>query len=539
MHMRSLYLLPFVMLSLLSACGGGGGGGGSASPPQAGNNPPAPSVSLSLTTAPVDLNVISGESADVTLQGTWKKQNLDAPVYLSVRDAGGRFVLPQPAAATGADFSMKLSAPGTLAAGTYNGTLELRACKDAACADTWPGTASLAYTMKVVAIDWEMYQGNAAHTGYVPFTLDPARFAKAWEWQRTETSPLGAAINPVVTSNGKVFVTGDVYFGQGIVYALSEKDGSQTWRYPLGQVPAFGPPSVSKGRVYAAVTGHEQTAIWAFDAANGDVLAKSGFEGQWPNVMAPTVIGDMVLTGAGQYGGKTYAFSTATGASDWVHDAGGVWDMWAPAADATYVYHHNGAALFIIDRATGATVAQIADPLGSGNSGSTSDGYFGGPVLGSQRDAISFAGGAFSGRASSSTEQYDQRVLSSFDLAQRRYNWSTANRYLTAPALADGVFYAGRNTPSVLDAMDEATGKVLWSWFPPESAETIHRNIIVTRNLLFVSTDRAVYAIDLASHKSVWRYAEPGALALSADRTLYIAVGATNSTGKLVAVRLK
>lgn len=530
------------MLSLLSACGGGGGGGtsGASTPPQTGGSAPvpapSPSVLLAMTTAPVDLNVVSGESADVTVQGTWARQNLDAPVYLSVRDAGGRFTLPQPAIAAGTTFSMKLSAPGTLAAGTYDGTLELRACKDAACADTWAGTASLAYTMKVAAVEWEMYQGNAAHTGYVPFTLDPARFAKAWEWQRKETSPLGAAINPVVTGNGKVFITGDIYAGQGIAYALSEKDGSETWRYPMGQVPALSPPSIGKGRVYAAVTGQEETTLWAFDAANGDVLAKSAFEGQWPHVMAPTVSGDMVLTGAGKYGGKTYAFSTSNGAAKWVHDAGGAWDMWAPAADDTYVYHHNGAALFIIDRATGATVAQIADPLGTSK---TSDGYFGGPVLGSKRDAISFAGGASSGRASSSQEHYDQRVLSSFDLAQRRYNWSTANAYLTAPALADGVLYAGRNTPSVLEAMDEATGKVLWSWFPPESAETMHRNIIVTRNLLFVSTDRAVYAIDLAFHKSVWRYAEPGALALSADRTLYIAVGAISSTGKLVAIRLQ
>jgi len=34
-----------------------------------------------------------------------------------------------------------------------------------------------------------MYQSNAAHTGYVPVTLDPARFAKAWEWPRRETAP--------------------------------------------------------------------------------------------------------------------------------------------------------------------------------------------------------------------------------------------------------------------------------------------------------------------------------------------------------------
>lgn len=526
MHLRSISVIPCLTLSLLSACGGGG------------NNPPAPpSVSVSVTTASVDLNTAAGDETSVMLQGTLSRDKPDLPVYLSVREIGGSFILPTTVAAPGTGFSLKLSALPTLAAGTYRGTIGLYACKDATCTDAYPGTVNLPYTLNVAAVgDWEMYQRDAAHTGYVPITLNPASFAKAWEWQRPGDGALDAAINPVVTGGGKVFVTGDVYFGQGILYALSEKDGSETWRRALGQVPAFSPPSVSKGRVYAAVTGQDDTALWALDATNGDVLSKSAFSGQWPHVMAPTVIGDQVLTGAGYYGGQTYAFSASTGASNWVHDAGGVWDMWAPAADDTYVYHHNGSALFIIDRATGATVAKIDDPLGSGSTGYA---YFGGPVLGSKHDAISFAGGAFSGHASSSTEQYDQRVLSSFDLAQRRYNWSTADAYLTAPALAEGVLYAGRNTPSVLDAMDEATGKVLWSWFPPESAETIHRNIIVTRNLLFVSTDRAVYAIDLATRKSVWRYAEPGALALSADRTLYISVGAVNSTGKLVAIRLK
>jgi len=120
MRLRSPYTLSCLVLSLLSACGGGGGGG-SSTPPQTGGS--APSVSLAMTTAPIDLNVISGESADVTVQGTWTKQNLDAPVYLSVRDAGGRFTLPQPAIAAGTAFSMKLSAPSTLAAGTYDGTL--------------------------------------------------------------------------------------------------------------------------------------------------------------------------------------------------------------------------------------------------------------------------------------------------------------------------------------------------------------------------------------------------------------------------------
>lgn len=531
MRFRLHYSLPVFTLSLLSACGGGGGGSSGGTPPA----PPQASVSLAVTTAPLNMDIAAGDEAGVKVEGTWSGQNLGAPVYLGVRDSSGRFIEPPMQTAAGASFSFAMTTRADLAPGTYAGSLDVLACKDAACAASYPGAVKLAYTVKAAAVgDWEMHQRDAAHTGYVPVTLNPARFAKAWEWARTKDDPIGG-INPVVTAGGKVYVTTDVYFGQGIVYALNEKDGSEAWRRALGQVPAFGPPSVSKGRVYAAVTGHEETALWAFDAGAGDVLFKGAFNGQWPHVMAPTVIGDQVLTGAGYYGGETYSFSASTGVRNWMHQAGGVWDMWAPAADDTYVYHHNGAALFIIDRATGATVAKIDDLLGKA---STSE-YHGGPILGSRRNAISFAGGAFSGMASSNTEQYDQRVLSSFDLAQRRYNWSTANAYLTTPALAGGVLYAGRNTPAVLDAMEEATGKVLWSWFPPESAETLHRNIIVTRNLLFVSTDRAVYAIDLATRKSVWRYPEPGMLALSADRTLYIATGGRASDGKLVAIRLK
>jgi outer membrane protein assembly factor BamB len=91
-----------------------------------------------------------------------------------------------------------------------------------------------------------------------------------------------------------------------------------------------------------------------------------------------------------------------------------------------------------------------------------------------------------------------------------------------------------------LDAIDEVTGRILWSWVPTGNVDTsFHRNIVVTRNILFVSTDKTVYALDLATKMPVWSYPKPGMLAISADRTLYIATGALESDGKLVAVTLK
>ncbi|MBW8900631.1 MAG: hypothetical protein JF619_21490, partial [Massilia sp.] len=44
----------------------------------------------------------------------------------------------------------------------------------------------------------------------------------------------------------------------------------------------------------------------------------------------------------------------------------------------------------------------------------------------------------------------------------------------------------------------------------------------VTKNLLFVSTNVATYAIDLRTHKAVWSYPAGGKLALTRSGVLYI-----------------
>lgn len=506
----------------------------------AGAKSPATVVSVSVTSPSLLGELVAGDELNLPLSGSWSAKKVQpGAVYIQARDPAGRFATPAVFKGTeGAAFTFVMRTVPTLAAGTHAGTIEVRACKDSACLQPYPESfASVSYQLKVAALaDWETHQRDAAHRGYVPVSLDPSRFAKAWEW----TAPGGPSllgINPVVTGNGKVYVTRDVYSGEGVLFALNESDGSEAWRFSFGTVPALNPPAVSQGRVYAAVTGHESTALWAFDANTGTYLHKSRFEGQWPNVMAPTVRGDRVYTGAGYYGGMTYSFSTADGSRQWVHSAGGAWDMFTPAVDDRHVYHYNGSTLFLIDPVTGGTTASIADPLGSTSSGYA---YHGSPMLGSRDNVVAFAGLAFSGRASSNVEQYDQRVLSSFNIATRSYEWSTPYAYLTAPAVANGVIYAARNNPMSLDAIDEVTGKVLWNWTPSGKGDlSFHRNVVVTRNLLFVSTDRAVYALDLATRQPVWSYPRPGMLALSAERTLYIATGARESDGGLVAVRLK
>lgn len=513
---------------------GCGGGGGSSLPPE----PTRISISADLSSnGNANETVAQGDEFSVRVQGRWTSTGPQpGQVFLQLRDSRDSFVLPASQVASGT-FAVDLPIRDKLSAGVREGQLELLACQDSACVKVYEGSgASLSYKFTLLSVDeWTMHQGGPGHRGHLPIRLNPQRFKQAWTWNRPPASDPIGGINAVATMQGKAFVTTDVYNGEAVLYALNEADGKVAWSRSLGTMPAFGPPSVSTDRVFAATAGHEDSLLWAFDLQTGNILTKSAFGAQWPNMLAPTLMDGVAVLGAGYFGGEVYAYSAKTGDSLWVQSVGGVWDMVAPAADSQNIYHHNGSALYVLNRSTGAEVARIDDLLGSASTGHS---YHGGPALGSKGLVIAYSGGAFSGRAASSAEQYGPRVLTAFDPVAKRVVWRSANSYMTTPAVADGVVYVGNATS--LDALDEATGGLLWRFTPDPVVDglSFHRNGVVTRSHLFVSTDKAVLAIDLATHQVVWRHPKPGSLGISAGRTLYISVGARESSGELIAIRL-
>jgi len=383
--------------------------------------------------------------------------------------------------------------------------------------------------------NWATFQGDAAHTGYVNLTLDPSRFTPLWTWSRPagDPEPVGG-INAVATAGGKVFVTKDIYFGQGALYALNETDGSMAWIYALGQMASEGPPAYGNGSVFVPSTDpSENCVMWAVNAANGLFQFSMPTSCQWSGYFAPTPSGSSVLQTS--QAGNTYSFSILTGGLQWTTQAGAS-DQTTPAADAQYVYQYGVGALRVMDRVTGALAASITDPFASGFTGYS---IFSAPMIGASNDVIVFSNAGFSGRAASSSEQGASRVLVSYNISAHSYSWRSANAYLTHPAIASGVIYAGRNGPMALDALSETDGHVIWSWTPPAGNSSLHRNVVVTNNLVFVSTDANVYAIDLNTHLTVWQYPKAGMLAISGSGMLYIVTGATISDGNLVAIKLQ
>lgn len=523
------------MCILLASCGGSGGDSASSSESK------TPVVRLQVSSNSMQVGSHEGDAFPILIEGTWSAADLEGhSVYIRAQDSFNNIISTVTIdASSSKSFRIEMPLDRTLAQGVYDSKISLLACLDKDCTRKYSdATADVAVALSIGKVpEWQTHQGNSSHDGYVPIWVNGTSFKKLWEWKRAPSSEPIGGINAPVAGNGDVYVSTDVYFGDAAVIALDELTGSEKWRVSFGNVPALNPPAVNESTLFVATSGHENTKVWGINRADGRIVFQTPFESQWGHYLAPTPDKNAIYQTGGYYGGYTYDFLNDTGERKWTATTGSSWSMDTPAVDDESVYVHNGQSLFVLGKTDGVQKYVISDPFGSSSGGYD---YHGSPVKGGQNDVLAFAGLAFSGRASSNTESYENRIISSFDVKNGLYKWSTRFSYKTFFALSNGVVYAGRNNPVALDAIDETSGELLWSWVPQSTQDTeFHRNIVVTKNLLFVSTNANLYAIDLKSKQSVWSYNEPGMIAISNRRILLLAPGSQASDGRLLAFDLR
>ena len=99
----------------------------------------------------------------------------------------------------GREFRVQVRVADGLAEGNYRGYLELKTCLDEDCLSAIPrGTLYVAYEVKVddpkkfVLGEWETFQRDAGHTGYVPATFRPSAFTYKWQWLRPTSGVIGS-----------------------------------------------------------------------------------------------------------------------------------------------------------------------------------------------------------------------------------------------------------------------------------------------------------------------------------------------------------
>ncbi len=389
---------------------------------------------------------------------------------------------------------------------------------------------------------WSQFQGNAVHTGYVPgtYTLPSASSL----WTVTAASVGDSTLSPSVAADGtNVYLTGYMGpynpFASFPVYnvvALNEASGGLAWSYAHAANSVLGasPPSVLGNTVYAqfdGITGATDPSVTPYiiglNSSNGQQLFATSYSAEVGGPNQPTIQGNAVFGWAGYYGGMQ-AYNGTTGATLWNANLPPQ-DQLIPAADSKDVYVYLGAngtnpgpsigTLYARNEFSGTTDYTIQNGLDSVGG---QQNYNQNVVLGGQNDALATA-------KQSNTGVY----VVSYNLGTRNVAWrdlfSTlygVSVYYTstgAMAATGGKIYvsAGEN----LYILDEATGSQL-AQLGVGSLQVFDKNVVVTDNLIFISSSTNTYAFDRRALNQVWSVNFGGMLAVD-NQTLFISSGTT------------
>jgi outer membrane protein assembly factor BamB len=348
---------------------------------------------------------------------------------------------------------------------------------------------------------WTTFQGNAAHTGYVPVTLDASHFRKGWEVVIKKGIPL----NQITAADGKAFVT----YGGGDLAdmefkVVSAASGQTLWSHTFQYTYSISPPAYDNGLLYLQVARAPGGELQIYGADLGDYVFWQPASVSEQGSLAPTIVeGEIYLAGDA---------SVSAFADDHFLD----WSMglstfekWTPTVDFRYVYIYDYGRLNVLDRQNGEARYQIQDPNWDWKDHMQNRAI----VLGGQHDALVVNGG---------------RLLS-FDLKARSVRWEKGLAIYSQPSVAEGHVYVV--SEGALSVLREKDGKEQWKWKAPD--DWLAGPLVVTSTHVFVSGDRKTYAVDLSTRQAAAEYPFAGTLSLS-DGTLYIA----GYKGRLVAIDL-
>lgn len=520
-------LLASLLATALAGCGGGG------SDPSPQPVPPKPPVATApppytFTPAAMSASFIEGYPVTIELSAKQTVTFVGVSYIKIVPDA--EVIDPAIQILSNADGSLKVQAK-TLAGskpGRYTGNITINVCVDPNCATHLQGSPTkLPYDIEVIpaagkltsfnltalaslsgAEDWGTFQGNAAHTGYVPVTLAAGSFNLRWKLDTSAIKGVQRTPSSIATGGGRLYTAYGVggHSGSNEFVAYNENDGGIVWtsKFDDEVYARTNAPAYANGKVYGVAGAQHTTAMYGYDAASGAQLFKGQMASQWETYLAPTIYSGNVFTNGGTYGGM-YSFDANNGARNYFKDLG-QYDGWTPAIDASGLYAYVGGSLHVINTVSGSVVATIKDPSYEWNGYTTN----GAPVIAS--GGLVIAG---------NLRDAQNNALTAFDSVAKSVRWSVRGGFSGNPAYADGTVFAANNKTERLEALKESDGTVAWSWARP-AGESFVSDVLVTKNLVFVSTSVATYAIDRSTRQQVWSHKASGSLALSANGILYI-----------------
>ena len=565
---------------LLASCGGGGGGGGGTGGiGTTGNNYP-----LQITTTPSSLTgpLVQGVSRLFSVSAQVSgSASTGSTVYVVIDDTSG-VVQPdkvQLTASSITSYTAELITSTTLPVGEDKGNINVRVCSDIGCSTVY-GATTLPYDFTVASatnttgvsalsgvVDWQTERGTPSQTSYVPVTLDPSRFTVRWLQSNMEQlvpdQDATAGLSMVTDSVDQLVIVSipalydfNTHHGSaGGLIAYSEIDGTPVWHTAFtdsgGNPLNAGPLAISNGIVYTtqevgpplgAGTGGDMSFV-GLNAKTGAVMFQTQIADTFSfNLLdsinkgctpgSPVTNGTVVYVNPGCIPDESgtsvvlpvAAFDATTGQS--------LWTGAAPGGNLGASFLLDGSDLYYITpRAVSATsLTDLYQTSGAIHSQTTlPDDFLG---YGYLTPALDGTGGAILPANTTNGPMIERYDLTSGQQIWQFTQTSPLSGSFQAMAVANGVIYVASGVEDIqapgvsatVTAYNVTDGVGGWTWSPPASDfGTIINAMIVTNNLLFASTDKGVYAVDLSTHKTVWTLPVPGFhMAISPSGMLYI-----------------
>ena len=290
----------------------------------------------------------------------------------------------------------------------------------------------------------------------------------------------------------------------GRFYALDARTGKVIWRHRTGRC-AWASPAVDRHLVFQTFIGHDCKS--SDPGPDGEVVAFTAADGRvrWRRTIGPTESSPLVANGVvyvGDWLGRVYALSEATGRARWIFTTGGkVKGSPALAHGRLYIGAYDGR-VYALDARTGAGLWATSGQrtlTGSGAFYSTPAIAYGRVYIGST-DGKVYSFGARTGRL--------------------RWSYGTGGYVYASPAVWNRLVLIGSYDRHFY-ALDAATGALRWRFAangPISGAATVIDGIVY-----FSTFSERTYALDAKTGKVVWAWPDGKYSPLVADqRRIYL-----------------
>jgi hypothetical protein len=257
LRLRPAYAaVPFFIAALLTGCGGGGGGGSSGG----GTTTPAATPALTFTPASVTASAVAGTSLTINVMAAVARPSdfAGATVFASVSDSNN-VILPSSTVVRDSDsqyHAVLLTLP-TLAAGNYKGSLNVRLCRDSACASQFPGApVALPYDLTVIPAGSATFSAvpamplsvSAQPGSPAPAPVAVAITATGRSWTATSSAAWAKLSSASGTGDGSVNVSFDASgLAQGVYNATLSIQSNDSVKIDLPLSLTVLPPGLVLG----------------------------------------------------------------------------------------------------------------------------------------------------------------------------------------------------------------------------------------------------------------------------------------------------